>query len=79
MLNLNYQDVIKNFPKQRSILPEEYLKIYDEHYMNNRNGTTPASFWAMQMEKWLHKKVAATALKAGGGYTLEVGGDIKST
>ena len=31
------------------------------HYMNNRQGRTGATFLARQMEKWLHKKVAATA------------------
>ncbi len=59
---LSYQEVLKKFPKRRSELPEEYLKIYDEHYKNNRNGATPASFISMQMEKWLHKKVASTAV-----------------
>jgi len=38
-------------------LPEAYREIYDRHYESNRKGQTKVSFLAMQMEKWLHKKV----------------------
>lgn len=68
---MNYQQIIKNFPKRRTDLPPEYSAIYDQHYEENRNGTTKVSSLSQKMESWLHKKVAATNYP--GARTLEIG------
>ena len=63
--------MFEQFPKNRDILPNSYVKIYNQHYDENRNGKTTASSMSSRMEHWLHKKVAKTA-----GYnkkTLEIG------
>ena len=71
-MNLNVQEVLNRFPKQRPPLPEEYKKIYDKHFNENRNGLTKVSKLSSKFESWLHRKVAATA--GDGLSTLEIGG-----
>lgn len=68
---MDYQQLMKNYPKQRADLPPEYKAIYDQHYEENRNGTTKVSSLSQKMERWLHKKVAATSYP--GARTLEIG------
>jgi len=53
--------VFKNFPKKRDELSEEYQKIYEKHYFDNRIGQTKMSFLAQKMESWLHKCVAKSS------------------
>lgn len=71
MRKLLYEEVEKRYPKIPPELPEEYQKIWDEHYLDSRNGRTVATKAASGMEKWLHKKVAKTARKSGA--VLEIG------
>ncbi|OAD21319.1 methyltransferase 24, partial [Candidatus Thiomargarita nelsonii] len=66
--------IISQFPKKRSALPAPFKKIYNEHYQNNRRGNTKASRLGSQLEKWMHKKVAADLKFLNDDYeTLEVG------
>ncbi len=66
--------MFENFPKKRPELPEEFKKIYSEHYKRNRSGGSPASSLAQKMESWLHKQVASDAiLKNNNKATLEIG------
>ena len=51
-------NMFENFPKERIKLPDDYLKIYTEHYLNNRGGKTAASSLSQKMETWMHRKVA---------------------
>jgi hypothetical protein len=62
-----------NFPKKRIELPEEFRKIYSEHYKDNREGNSSASSAAQKMESWLHKKVAGDVNGNTGRTTLEIG------
>lgn len=71
MNNLVAQNVIKSYPKERPALPEDYQRIYDQHFQENRNGTTNVSRLSSRLEGWMHKKVAETA--APGLSTLEIG------
>lgn len=64
-------DVLGSFPKIRPALPEEYQKIYDKHFIENRNGTTSVSHMSSKLEGWMHRQVAETA--APGISTLEIG------
>ncbi len=68
---MQYSDIINKFPKQRKELPVEYKTIYEQYYVENRNGLTKASSLSQKVEGWLHKKVA----KTGGSNkkTLEIG------
>lgn len=68
---MKYSEVIRNFPKQRTELPEEYKAIYDRHYEENRKGKTKVSFLSSKLESWMHKKVAATG--HADKRTLEIG------
>ncbi len=65
--------MFENYPKERSVLPEEMQLIYNEHYRSNRDGATPASGLAQKMERWLHKKVAADVDFKHDKTTLEIG------
>jgi hypothetical protein len=65
--------ILDKFPKTRSILSEEYTKIYAEHYRNNRDGATTSSSLTMKMESWLHKQVANDVKKNPNRSTLEIG------
>lgn len=65
--------LLKAFPKKRKPLPEEYQKIYEKHYSENRNAKTTASKATAFMESWGHKNVAKTAGKVKLGGTLEIG------
>jgi 2-polyprenyl-3-methyl-5-hydroxy-6-metoxy-1,4-benzoquinol methylase len=65
--------MLSNFPKKRPELSEEYQKIYNEHYKNNRDGATSASSVTRIMEFWLHKKVARDVKGLSDKSTLEIG------
>lgn len=68
---LSYEDLEAKYPKIPEKLPEEYQKIWDEHYLDSRNGRTAVTKAASVMERWLHKKVAQTACNSGN--VLEIG------
>jgi hypothetical protein len=65
------QNIFKQFPKKRIELPEEYQKIYEKHYEENRNGGTKMSFLSQIMEEWLHKSIAKSSDE--NKITLEIG------
>lgn len=67
--------VLSRYPKIRSPLPDAYQKIYEEHYANNRNGQTTASFFSSKLEGWMHRKVAKDVCNAPPKnlITLEIG------
>lgn len=65
--------MISKYPKTRTILPDDYKKIYNDHYYKNREGQTSASFLSKMMESWLHKKVAKDLSNSTDRYTLEIG------
>jgi len=64
-------EIFKRFPKKRNELPENYQKIYEKHYAENRIGQTKMSFLAQKMESWLHKCVARSSDSKK--RTLEIG------
>ena len=66
---LEYQEILKKYPKKRIILDQEYLKVYNEHYKNNRGGQGFANKIAQKMESWMHKIVS----KKEGEDILELG------
>ncbi len=67
----SYEDVVAFFPKVRTELPEEYKKIWDEHYLDSRKGRTKATRASSKMESWLHRRVAESANEEM--RTLEIG------
>lgn len=66
-----YEQVINRFPKVRVPLPPAYQRIFDEHYLDSREGRTAVTSLASKMESWLHRRVAKTAQKES--KTLEIG------
>lgn len=70
---LDTEVVLSRYPKVRAPLPDAYQKIYEEHYANNRNGQTAASFFSSKLEGWMHRKVAKDVRNAPGLTTLEIG------
>lgn len=66
-------NMFTQYPKKRSVLSEDYKKIYVEHYQNNRLGKTNASAASSKMEVWLHKKVAQDLKNITDKSTLEIG------
>jgi len=66
--------ITDSFPKKRPPLPEEYQKIYLQHYLKSREGGSIVTSMVKKMESWMHKKVAEDV--AGGHdttVTLEIG------
>jgi hypothetical protein len=67
-------DILKKFPKQRIALPEEYRKIYNSHYLNNREGKYKTTSLSQKLESWMHRKVAEDLKYVGSQTdTLEIG------
>lgn len=60
----------QDYPKKRTVLPEEYKSIYEEHMKNNRTGKGVGNYLSSKMEAWMHKKVAESV---AGKRVLEVG------
>jgi len=50
--------LFKDFPKVRPSLPDEYKKIFETEYQNNREGKTPVYKITRTLEAWMHRKVA---------------------
>ena len=65
--------MFSKFPKTRPVLPKAYQDIYNQHYLDNREGNSAATGVAQKLEQWLHKKVAADAVKPPFKYSLEIG------
>lgn len=67
------KEILAKYPKSRKPLPDAYQRIYEEHYTNNRNGQTAASFFSSKLEQWMHRKVAADTDTNSRLSTLEIG------
>ena len=61
---MNYLKVKKKFPKSRPKLSEEYLKVYEEHYKDNRDGKGLTNFLSSYMESWAHKIISKKNFKS---------------
>ena len=74
MMSEPERQLLSRFPKVRPTLPPAYQRIYDEHYIRNRTGGSPATFAARMMEAWMHRKVAEDTRYLQTPYrTLEIG------
>ena len=67
--SLEYQRLLSRYPKKRIRLNNEYKKIYNEHYMLNRDGEGITNMLSQKMESWMHKKVS----KVSATNILEIG------
>jgi len=66
--------VLDRFPKQRAELPEAYRKIYNGHYLRNREGRYATTSLSQKLESWMHRKVAEDqADLSPDAATLEIG------
>lgn len=66
--------ILDKFPKVRIDLPPEYRKIYNEHYLTNRNGNYKTTSLSKKLESWMHKKIASDIVNLPADYsTLEIG------
>jgi hypothetical protein len=66
--------ILDKFPKQRIELPEAYQRIYNRHYVINREGQSTTTSLSQKLESWMHKKVAEDVLHTNEpGSTLEIG------
>ena len=66
--------MFEKFPKSRSPLPSDLATIYEAHYKANREGQTPATSVAQNMERWLHRRVASdVSASLAPRATLEIG------
>ena len=63
--------IFDEYPKKRIELPDEYQKIYEKHYKENRNSQTKMSFLSQKLESWLHKCIAKSSDVSK--VTLEIG------
>jgi SAM-dependent methyltransferase len=67
-------NILDKFPKQRIDLPEAYQKIYNQHYLNNREGKYKTTSLSQKLEAWMHKKVSGDLDDLSGELsTLEIG------
>lgn len=51
--------ILDKFPKKRIELPEAYQRIYNSHYLSNREGKYKTTSLSQKLESWMHRKVAA--------------------
>jgi len=49
---------LREYPKVRQVLPENFRRFYNEHYRENRDGGSKASGLAQKLERWMHRQVA---------------------
>ena len=68
---MDYLTLKKKYPKYRTPLSKEYLKVYEEHYKNNRDGKGLTNFLSSYMESWAHKIISKTNFKSD--KILEIG------
>jgi len=55
-------------------LPEAYQKIYNQHYLSNREGEYKTTSLSSTLERWMHKKVAGDVAATNEHLsTLEIG------
>ena len=77
---VNYKttlSLIKKYPKKRGFLPKPIKKIFNKHYLNNRN-----NFLSQLSERWLHtsideKDMINTTLEVGAGTLNHLKYEIK--
>lgn len=62
---------LARFPKTRPPLPREIEEIYARQYAENRAGESTAASLSQQLERWMHRQVAADASPSRA--TLELG------
>lgn len=65
--------LLQSYPRKHPDLPQNYQKIYKQHYKENRDGATKASSFARKFEGSLHKKVAKSIKRGSAAKTLEIG------
>jgi hypothetical protein len=62
--------ILDKFPKERIELPEAYQKIYNQHYLSNREGKYKTTSLSKKLEAWMHTKVAAAGQADGQNVAL---------
>lgn len=68
---MDIEELLATYPRERKELPEAYKKIYNQHYEENRKGTTKVTHFSGKLEHWLHRKVSKTS--RWDTKTLEIG------
>lgn len=63
--------LMDSYPRKHPDLPDEYKKVYVQHYKENREGKTRVSRISKKVEGWMHKIVAKSS--GEGLKTLEIG------
>lgn len=66
----NIERLLASYPRSRPPLPAAYQKIYEQEYLLNRKGGTPATRLATRAEEWMHRTIASRAVP---GSVLEIG------
>ncbi len=61
------------FPKSRTKLPDNYKKIYERVYKENRDGKGIANYLSQKMEVWGHKVIEDNFKNIKDHKTLEIG------
>ena len=59
----DYNKNLNLYPKKRINLDLNYKKIYENHYIHNREGKGIGNYLSKVMESWMHKKVASVIKK----------------
>lgn len=71
---MNQVSILDKFPKRRNELPDDYKKIYKQHYISNREGNYKTTALSQKLEAWMHRKVAEDVTEKNKQFsTLEIG------
>ncbi len=71
---MSKSSILDKFPKKRIELPEAFQKIYNQHYLSNREGKYKTTSLSQKLESWMHKKVAEDIVGTNKQFsTLEIG------
>ncbi|MFM7289731.1 MAG: class I SAM-dependent methyltransferase [Planctomycetia bacterium] len=66
-------DILRRYPKRRPELPDGHRRVYEAHYLANRNATYRTTSISSRMEAWMHRHVAKDLRAGQEPITLEVG------
>jgi SAM-dependent methyltransferase len=66
-------DILRRYPKQRPPLPEAHRRVYERHYLANRNAQYRTTSISQRMEAWMHRRVARDLGPGRDPTTLEIG------
>lgn len=55
---LDPERLLRSYPRNRTEIPKAYEAVYEDAYVNSREGQTFITRISLQLERWMHRQVA---------------------